>query len=105
MPPHRLSRPSPYVSSLTLLRGAKSLVLVATLVLAGCATNPSKQLAEGNSSHNIARDKYLSLTQSDPLGAYLSNQDQAYSTAPHRSDERRVGKALVRTCRSRCSPY
>src|SRR3546814_12004253 len=68
MPPHRLSRPSPYVSSLTLLRGAKSLVLVATLVLAGCATNPSKQLAEGNSSHNIARDNYLSLTQSDPLG-------------------------------------
>ena len=81
MPPQRLFRLSPYISSSTLLRGAKSVVLVATLVLAGCATNANKQLAETNPSR-IARDNYLSYTQSDPLGKYLSNQEQAYSTPP-----------------------
>jgi cell wall-associated NlpC family hydrolase len=81
MPPHRLFRPSPYINSSNLLRGAKSLVLVATLVLAGCATNANKQLAE-TSPDRIARDNYLSHTQSDPLGAYFSSRDQAYSTPP-----------------------
>lgn len=81
MPPQRLFRLSPYISSSTFLRGAKSVALVATLVLAGCATNANKQLAETNPSR-IARDNYLSYTQSDPLGKYLSNQEQAYSTPP-----------------------
>src|SRR3546814_2463111 len=31
--------------------------------------------------------------------------DQAYTRALMRSEERRVGKECVSTCRSRCSPY
>ncbi|HWK72122.1 MAG TPA: C40 family peptidase [Burkholderiaceae bacterium] len=81
MPPQRLFRHFPYISSSIVSRGVKSVVLAATLVLAGCATNANKQLAETNPSR-IARDNYLSHIQSDPLGAYLSNQEQAYSTPP-----------------------
>src|SRR5690606_19718291 len=66
MPPQRLFRHFPYISSSIVSRGVKSVVLAATLVLAGCATNANKQLAETNPSR-IARDNYLSHIQSDPL--------------------------------------
>lgn len=51
------------------------------MVLAGCATNAHQQAADTNPTR-IARDNYLSHIQSDPLGAYFSKQDQAYSAPP-----------------------
>jgi len=87
MPPQRLYRLSPYLdTSNLLLRGAKSLLLVATLVLGGCATNAkntsqNQQYAETSSTRQF-RDNYLSYMQADPLGAYLSSREQSYSRVP-----------------------
>src|SRR3546814_18356163 len=39
------------------------------------------------------------------LGMKPSGQAKSLSVAYHRSEERRVGKECVRTCRSRWSPY
>src|SRR3546814_15619473 len=76
-------------------------LLASSLALAGCAANRQPtQTADALQIHLRAeRDNYLAQTQSDPLGAYL-----AQSRNP-RSEERRVGKECVSTCRSRWSPY
>src|SRR5690606_32876559 len=78
MPPHRLYRLSPYISSQAFWRGAKSLIVLSTLVLAGCATNNQNQFANSSMLVKAERDLYLSQTQSDPLGAYLANREQSY---------------------------
>src|SRR3546814_3899051 len=76
-------------------------LLASSLALAGCAANRQPtQTADALQIHLRAeRDNYLAQTQSDPLGAYL-----AQSRNP-RSEERRVVKECVSTCRSRWSPY
>lgn len=51
----------------------KVLLVAATLALAGCASNPSKQYAE--SEAQMVRDVFLSQTKSDPLGAYLASRE------------------------------
>ncbi|MDS1140974.1 C40 family peptidase [Pusillimonas sp. SM2304] len=58
-------------------------MLVSTVALAGCATNSQNQQADSNPART-ARDHYLAQTQSDPLGAYLTNREQEYarSAAP-----------------------
>lgn len=89
MPPHR---PSPYLNSQYLLRGAKTLLLATTLVLAGCATNTNSQYAD-LSPERLERDRYLAQTQSDPLGAYLRNRDRQYAT----SESQATSKALAST--------
>lgn len=78
MPPQRLSRLFPYTIPSLFARGAKFLLVLSALTLAGCATNPSNQRAEANPARQI-RDNYLSLTQSDPLGAYLNSRKQEYA--------------------------
>ncbi len=76
MPPHRLFSP---LISRNLWRSSKCLILVATAALAGCATNAQNQYAQNQydqpNSRLIVRDNYLSYTQSDPLGAYLSKRE------------------------------
>jgi cell wall-associated NlpC family hydrolase len=58
-----------------LWRAGKYLVLAATLALAGCAANNTKnQYAQLSSTHEL-RDTYLSRTQADPLGAYINDED------------------------------
>lgn len=77
MPPHRrlASRLSLCSDPRNLWRAGKYLVLVATLALAGCATNTTKnQYAQLSSTHEL-RDDYLSRTQADPLGAYINDED------------------------------
>lgn len=81
MPPSLLSCLSPYANSRNLWRGAKCFLLAATVALAGCATNAQNQQAQAGSSHP-ERDNYLSYTQSDPLGAYLSGKDYPSSSRP-----------------------
>ncbi|NYT38237.1 peptidoglycan endopeptidase [Allopusillimonas soli] len=82
MPPHRTRRLSPYLFIPDQLwRSARSLLIVSTLALAGCATTQGPQFADSSPSR-LARDTYLSKTQSDPLGAYLSRQALSYPAAP-----------------------
>lgn len=72
MPPHY----TPSIPTLTprsLWRTGKILLVAATLALAGCASNPSKQYAD-NETHMV-RDVFLSRTKSDPLGAYLASRE------------------------------
>jgi len=49
------------------------MMCAAALALAGCATQ-TKQTADASSLH-LLRDAYLIQTQSDPLGAWLNNDD------------------------------
>lgn len=79
MPPHRLFRLSPYITPQNFWRGAKSLLLLSSLVLAGCATNSQNQHADSSMLIRAERDHYLAQTQSDPLGAYLANREQSYA--------------------------
>src|SRR3546814_8218028 len=44
-------------------------------------------------------------TASSLLLCYVDHHDKAYHWAERRSEERRVGKECVRTCRSRWSSY
>lgn len=81
MPPHRLSRSFPYVTVSTLCHGAKYLLLASVLTLAGCATNANDQTALTNPFH-AERDRFLSHTQSDPLGAYLATRDYPSTPVP-----------------------
>lgn len=76
MPPHQLNRTLPYVSPNAVSRVIKCCLLVATVVLAGCATTNKNELV-GSSSTHMLRDNYLSRTTSDPLGAYLSSKNQS----------------------------
>ncbi|NYT59726.1 C40 family peptidase [Alcaligenaceae bacterium] len=57
------------------------MVLLSSLVLAGCATNQASQKQHADSSMLIRaeRDLYLAQTQSDPLGAYLANRELSYA--------------------------
>lgn len=84
MPPHRLSRLSPYINSQNFWRGAKCFLLVTTVALAGCASNAQNQQAQSEPSRLI-RDNYLSYTQSDPLGAYFSAKEYEYPTSKYPS--------------------
>ncbi|NGM87430.1 peptidoglycan endopeptidase [Parapusillimonas sp. SGNA-6] len=81
MPPHRLSRLSPYVTVPNLRHGAKFLLLATILALAGCASNAKNNTAHSPLIH-AERDYFLSQTQSDPLGAYLATRDYPSSHAP-----------------------
>lgn len=81
MPPHRLSRLSPYLNVPALRHGAKLLLLASALALAGCATKANNHTAHSNPAH-AERDYFLSHTQSDPLGAYLATRDYPSSQAP-----------------------
>jgi len=78
MPPHQLFRLFPSLGANNFWRGTKSLLIISTLVLTGCATSQNQQQADANSAR-AARDHYLAQTQSDPLGAYLSNREQEYA--------------------------
>lgn len=72
MPPNH----HPSISTFTLRspwHAGKRLLVVASIALVGCANNSGTH-AE-HSSHLIARDSYLSKTQSDPLGAYLASNE------------------------------
>jgi len=83
MPPHRLYRLSPYITSQNFWRGAKSLLLLSSLTLAGCATTSNQnQFANSSTLIRAERDIYLAQTQSDPLGAYLArHQSYAHGSA------------------------
>ncbi len=83
MPPHRLFRLFPYITSQNFWRCAKSTLLASTVVLAGCATNGQNQhAAEESMLIRSERNHYLAQTQSDPLGAYLTNRERAYARSP-----------------------
>ncbi len=98
MPPHRPCRLSPYISFQFLLRGIKPLLLLSALALAGCATTQGPQYAESTYSPSRAqRDNYLSYTQSDPLGAYLSSRESDYSALQSKQPE---NKTMVATALS-----
>lgn len=79
------SKNSLSISSLTPCspwRSGKILLLVAALALAGCAGNSNSNQYAQESSQLLARESYLSRTQSDPLGAYLASAEFNY----HRSN-------------------
>ena len=98
MPPHRLSRLSPYINFKFLSRGAKALLLMSSLALAGCATTQSEQYAESTYSPNrVQRNNYLSHTQSDPLGAYLSSRESEYPISQPKNTSK---KTMVATALS-----
>lgn len=80
MPPHLLNRLA-LTNSPNFWRGVKSLLVVTTVVLAGCANTAQNQYAQSASS-NSTRDAYLSHTRSDPLGAYLAATKYPTNTAP-----------------------
>lgn len=89
MPPHLLNRLA-LTNSPNLWRGVKSLLVVTTVVLAGCANTAQNQYAQ-SASGNATRDAYLSHTRSDPLGAYLAATEYPTNTAP------KTTKALATT--------
>src|SRR3546814_8959694 len=71
-----------------------------------CALPISVDLAEGRAlSHgSLAAGRYLRLTVTDTgHGIDAAVMDRIFE--PFRSEERRVGKECVSTCRSRWSPY
>lgn len=85
MPP----QPSPSTPTRSPMRrlAGSGVVLACVLALAGCATT-SPQQADSSQPSRLVRDTYLSRTQSDPLGAYLSSKEfnnryanEAYSSA------------------------
>lgn len=82
MPPQRLSHPLLRLNSQSFWRGAKYLLIATTVVLAGCATNPSSQndFAAGSTMRQ-ERDLFLAQTQADPLGAYLAARDYSESNS------------------------
>jgi len=80
MPPHLLNCLA-ITNSPNLWRGVKSLLVVTTVVLAGCANTAQNQYAQ-SASNNPTRDAYLSHTRSDPLGAYLAATEYPTNTAP-----------------------
>ncbi|HUG58673.1 MAG TPA: C40 family peptidase [Candidimonas sp.] len=90
MPPQLLSRLSPYLNHQNLWRSIKGVILVTTVVLAGCANTAQNQHAQ-SSSNNPVRDSYLSHTRSDPLGAYLAASEYPTNSAP------KTTKALAAT--------
>jgi cell wall-associated NlpC family hydrolase len=53
----------------------KLLLCTGMMVLAGCATQPRQTADNSDSSNHLLRDSYLARTQSDPLGAWLKNDD------------------------------
>src|SRR3546814_19982734 len=60
--------------------------------------------ASGRDSAYIA----VHMVKGTPYQRYFTAAERiftAHEGRPHRSEERRVGKACVRTCRSRWSPY
>lgn len=75
MPPQRLYRLFSSFYSSFFTRGAKCVLAATTVALTGCAANSPSTSA---SSHHLLRDAYLSHTQSDPLGAYLTSQDRRH---------------------------
>lgn len=86
MPPHRLRRLSPYINFQFVSRIAKYLLVLSSLALAGCATTQGPQYAEADATPSrLVRDNYLSYTQSDPLGAYLSSRDIDYPMSESRN--------------------
>lgn len=77
-------------------RGAKCLLLITTVALAGCASNTKNQFAE--SGNHLIRNSYLSQTKSDPLGAYLSsNEFSGYSSSQYPGADNGSTKALAST--------
>lgn len=56
------------------------------MVLAGCATQPRQTAETSESSNHLLRDSYLSRTESDPLGAWLKNDDSLAINYPDTSD-------------------
>ncbi len=66
------------------------------MALAGCATNAQNQHAD-SSSFNHLRDTYLSRTQSDPLGAYLSADDINADSSQDPAANTKPTKALAST--------
>ena len=78
MPPQQLSHPLRHTASRLLRLSPKLLVCASVLALVGCATPPRDQASlnsDSVSSLHTLRDNYLSQTQSDPLGAYLTQDD------------------------------
>jgi cell wall-associated NlpC family hydrolase len=89
MPPHYHNTLTSYLSPL-LRRSVKYLLLASSLALTGCAATTSKNSAyadaslgnpelliryESSERNRATRDRYLSRTQADPLGAYLSRRE------------------------------
>ena len=78
MPPQQLSHPLRHFASRLLRFSPKLFVCASVLALVGCATPPRDQASlnsDSVSSLHSLRDNYLSQTQSDPLGAYLTQDD------------------------------
>lgn len=78
MPPQQLSHTFRDTASRLLRLSPKLFVCASVLALVGCATPPRDQASlnsESVSSLHTLRDNYLSQTQSDPLGAYLAQDD------------------------------
>lgn len=78
MPPPQLSHSLKHLASHLLRLSPKLLVCASVLGLAGCATPPRDQASlnsESVSSLHTLRDNYLRQTKSDPLGAYLIQDD------------------------------
>jgi cell wall-associated NlpC family hydrolase len=71
------------------------------MVLAGCATQPRQTADTSNPSDHLLRDSYLSRTQSDPLGAWLKNDDSLAINYPEDNsqtgDSSPVPKTMVST--------
>lgn len=76
MPPPHLSHSLRHLASRALRLSPRLFVCASALVLAGCATPPRTALnSESSSSLHTLRDNYLSQTKSDPLGAYLTQDN------------------------------
>lgn len=107
MPPHRQYDTTDSPLFPMLWRYAKYVLIASSLALTGCAATTSGKtsayadypqeysdlLIQSERANRAARDWYLSRTQSDPLGAYLSDKQKA-STSDQAGSRTMAGTAL-----------
>src|SRR3546814_20487262 len=75
--------------------------------ISDCAATVGRAAEEALSNKVMLRGVTPTLSGGSSIGSCNSMQDAVtdYTTLVHRSEERRVGKECVSTCRSRWSPY
>lgn len=94
--------PPPHSSAAlsALLRPSRFFKLVlctGMMVLAGCATQPRQTAETSESSNHLLRDNYLSRTQSDPLGAWLKNDDSLAINYPEDNSQTGASSPVPKT--------
>ncbi|TAN30344.1 MAG: peptidoglycan endopeptidase [Castellaniella sp.] len=67
------------------------------MVLAGCATQPRQTADTSDPYDHLLRDSYLARTQSDPLGAWLKNDDSLTIDYPEDDSQTSASSPVPKT--------